>query len=88
MVYNTQNYWDFALYPSAGILKPTEHNISETGFVSAPQTKERHLLSWVPYKKLTSITALSYGRNRVGVSQASAEDGIRSSFRNVVFSSF
>jgi hypothetical protein len=34
---NTQNYWHFGLFPSHGILKKTtEHNILETGSVSAP----------------------------------------------------
>jgi hypothetical protein len=31
MVYNIQNYWDFELYPSSGILKPRKRNVSETG---------------------------------------------------------
>jgi hypothetical protein len=29
MVYNTQNYWVFGLYPSSGTLKTREHNVSE-----------------------------------------------------------
>jgi hypothetical protein len=34
MVYDTQDYWDFGLYPSSGILKNTEeHNFSGTGYV-------------------------------------------------------
>jgi hypothetical protein len=39
---------------------------------------------WVPYKELTSIT----GPNLVGVFPPPPDDGNRSSFRNVVFSSF
>jgi hypothetical protein len=27
MVYNTQNYWVFGLYPLSGILKTREHNV-------------------------------------------------------------
>jgi hypothetical protein len=34
MVYNTQNYWDFGLYPLSGIIKTREHDVSETGSVS------------------------------------------------------
>jgi hypothetical protein len=36
MVYNTQNYWVFALYTRtlSGILETIKHNISETGSVS------------------------------------------------------
>jgi hypothetical protein len=34
MVYNTQNYWVFGLYPSSGILKTRELDVSETGSVS------------------------------------------------------
>jgi hypothetical protein len=57
MVYNTRNYWVFGLHPSSGILKNTrEHNVSETGFVSVLRWGERHLLCWVRYKELTSIT--------------------------------
>jgi hypothetical protein len=35
MVYNTQDYGIFGLYPSSGILKDTqEHRFSETGSVT------------------------------------------------------
>jgi hypothetical protein len=34
MVFNTQNYWGFGLCPASGILETTNHNVSETGFVS------------------------------------------------------
>jgi hypothetical protein len=34
MVYNTQNYWDFGLCPTSGILESRKHNVSETGSVS------------------------------------------------------
>jgi hypothetical protein len=33
MVYNTQNYWVFGLFPSSGILENRKH-VSETGYVS------------------------------------------------------
>jgi hypothetical protein len=57
----------------------------------------RHLLCWVPYKNLTSVTkqpmscnnrlALCKVPNRVDVSLSSPEDRNRSSFRNDMFSS-
>jgi hypothetical protein len=34
LVSNTPNYYVFGLYPSSGILKTREHNVSETGSVS------------------------------------------------------
>jgi hypothetical protein len=34
MVYNTQNYWIFGLFPSSGILENRKHDVSETGSVS------------------------------------------------------
>jgi hypothetical protein len=34
MVYNTQNYWVFGLFPSSGILENRKHDVSETGSVS------------------------------------------------------
>jgi hypothetical protein len=34
MVYNTQIYWVFGLFPSSGILETGKHDVSETGCVS------------------------------------------------------
>jgi hypothetical protein len=34
MVYNIQNYWVFAPFPSSGILENTKHDVSETGSIS------------------------------------------------------
>jgi hypothetical protein len=34
MVYNTQNYWVFGLFPSSSILENRKHDVSETGSVS------------------------------------------------------
>jgi hypothetical protein len=34
MVYNTQNYRVFGLFPSSGILGTRKHDVSETGSVS------------------------------------------------------
>jgi hypothetical protein len=31
---SNQNYWGFGLFPSSGILKTREHNVSEIGYVS------------------------------------------------------
>jgi hypothetical protein len=34
MVYNTQNYWVFALLPSSGVLENRKHGVLKTGSVS------------------------------------------------------
>jgi hypothetical protein len=34
MVYNTQNYWVFGLFPSSNVLGTRKHDLSETGSVS------------------------------------------------------
>jgi hypothetical protein len=34
MVYHTQNYWVFGLFPSSGILGTRKHDVLETGSVS------------------------------------------------------
>jgi hypothetical protein len=34
MVYHTQNYWFFGLFPTSGILRSIKHDVSETGSVS------------------------------------------------------
>jgi hypothetical protein len=34
MVYNTENYWVFELFPPSGILENRKHDVSETGSVS------------------------------------------------------
>jgi hypothetical protein len=34
MVYNTQNYWVFGLFPSSGIVGTRKHDVSETRFIS------------------------------------------------------
>jgi hypothetical protein len=34
MMYNTQNYWVFGLFPSSGILENRKHDVLETGSVS------------------------------------------------------
>jgi hypothetical protein len=33
MVYNTQNYWVFGLFPPSGILENIKHDVSESGSV-------------------------------------------------------
>jgi hypothetical protein len=65
-MYNTQNYWAFGLCSSSGTLKTRERFGSWICF--RPQVRGRHLLWWVPYNELTSITALCKWPNRVGVS--------------------
>jgi hypothetical protein len=47
MVYNTQNYWGFGLYPSSGFNNYKEkdkHNVSETGSVSVLRWGETPIL--------------------------------------------
>jgi hypothetical protein len=43
MVYNTQNYWVFGLFSSAGILETRKHDISETS-----RSETRFLVSRIP----------------------------------------
>jgi hypothetical protein len=75
MVYNTQDYWVSWTLPSSGILETRKH-VSETGSAD--------LNHWIQSLRL----ALSTGPTWVGVfTPLSPEDGNRSSFRNVVFSS-
>jgi hypothetical protein len=76
---DTQNYWDFGLCPSSGIL----------------ETRKQHFGNWncfcpqVKGEDTYSIgLALSKGPDRVGVFPPSPEDGNRSRFQNIVFSSF
>jgi hypothetical protein len=79
MVYNTQNYWVFGLCPSSGFEIIRRKNTTFRKLDLFPSLGEgRHLLCWVPYKELTSIT----GRSRC---LPSPEEGNRSSFRNIVF---
>jgi hypothetical protein len=52
MVYNTQNYWVFAIFASSGILGTRKHNVSETGSVS--------VLRCVGGKTHTPVIEVSY----------------------------
>jgi hypothetical protein len=40
MVYNTENYWVFRLFPSTGILETRKQDVSETGSVSVLKWRE------------------------------------------------
>jgi hypothetical protein len=82
MVYNTQNYWVFGLFPSSGILENTFRKLDL--FPSSGEEGGEDTYSAGPqWLRL----ALSKGPNLVGVfTTAFIEDGNRSSFRNVVFS--
>jgi hypothetical protein len=51
MVYNTQNFWVFGLFPSSGTLENRKHDISETGSVSVL----RFLYSFAIYIKQISF---------------------------------
>jgi hypothetical protein len=93
MVYRTQNYWGFVLFPSSSILENKIHDDSET--VSVLMWRgEKTPTQLSPLEKLCKSDklvqwlrlALSTGPNWVGVfSPPSPEDGNRSSFRNVAF---
>jgi hypothetical protein len=41
MVYNTQNYWVFGLFPSFSIQENRKHDVSETGSVSLRWREEK-----------------------------------------------
>jgi hypothetical protein len=41
MVYRTQNYWVFGLFPLSGILGTRKHDVSETGSVSVFRCGEK-----------------------------------------------
>jgi hypothetical protein len=62
MVYNTQNYYDFGLCPSFGILETREHNVSENGSKSKSETKSKNsviLTLWLIYLKGIKFLYLS-----------------------------
>jgi hypothetical protein len=50
MVYNTQNYWVFQLFPSSGILESRKHDVLETGSLS--------ILRWKGEKTPTQLSPL------------------------------
>jgi hypothetical protein len=73
------------LCSSSGILNSFEMQHFENWVCFCLQVRGgKHLLCWVKWLKL----ALSSGPKRVGVFLSSPEDGNRSSFRNVVLSSY
>jgi hypothetical protein len=87
---NTQDYWVFRLLPSAGFLETRKHDVSETVsvYVLGWGGKTPTQLGPLERPKQWLRLALSKGpTNWVGVFAPSL-DGNRSSFRNVVFSSF
>jgi hypothetical protein len=56
MVYNTQNYWIFGLFPSSGTLENRKHDVPEIGSFSVLRlVGGRHLFISVPYKELTFL---------------------------------
>jgi hypothetical protein len=84
MVYNTQNHWVYGLCLSSRILNNLKKRFRNWIWLHLPVGVGGHLICWVPYKALTSITIC----NRVDISLPSPEDGNKSSFQNVVFSSY
>jgi hypothetical protein len=80
MVHETQNYWASGLCPSPGIL----YNITFRKLDLFPSSGEgRETPTLLGHLQRANL----YHWARVGVSLPSSEDGNRSSFRNVVFSS-
>jgi hypothetical protein len=51
MVYNTQNYWIFGLFPSSGILETRKHDVSETGSFFRPRVRGEDTYSVGSLKK-------------------------------------
>jgi hypothetical protein len=51
MVYITQNYWVFGLFPSSGILENGKHDVSEAGSVSVPQVRGEDIYLVGPLRK-------------------------------------
>jgi hypothetical protein len=48
MLYNTQNYWVFGLFPLSGILENTTFRKLDLFPSSGEGGGKRHLLSWAP----------------------------------------
>jgi hypothetical protein len=62
MVYNTQNYWVFELFPSSGILENRKHDVSETGSVSVLRwrgektpTQKRRVFCSLEYRTMEKV---------------------------------
>jgi hypothetical protein len=74
MVYAVQNYKVyFGLYPSSGVYKTKDHNVSETGSAS--------FLRWMGPDRPTQLGPLEWARS---ILPHPPEEGDRSSLRNVV----
>jgi hypothetical protein len=89
MVYNIQNYWGFWTFSIVRYLENRKHDVLETGSVSVLRWGERETPTQLGPLEIANqwlSLALSKGSYWVGVFP-SPEDGNRSSFRNVVFSS-
>jgi hypothetical protein len=66
----TQNYWVFGLFQSSGILVNRKYDVSETGSVSVLRWRGRkHLLSWVTWKELISITGQQWLNSCVNLTE-------------------
>jgi hypothetical protein len=51
MMYNTQIYWVFGLYPSSGILETRKHNVSETD----PVSETLYFFLFLEYRTLDKV---------------------------------
>jgi hypothetical protein len=79
MVYHTQSYWVFGLFPSYGIQGTRKHDVSEIGSVSFLRCGG---------KTPTQLSPLDIAQLNHNVSRCllpTPEEGNRSSFRNKVF---
>jgi hypothetical protein len=56
MVYNTQNYWVFGLFPLSGILENRKHDVSETGYVSIHRCGGKDTYSVEPLRKRLALS--------------------------------
>jgi hypothetical protein len=60
MVFSTQNYWVFGLYPSSGILETRKYDVSETGSVSVLRWRgEKTPTQLGPLERETEIDPVS-----------------------------
>jgi hypothetical protein len=56
MVYNTQNYWILGIFHRPVFKRLENTTFRKLDLFSSSGEVGRHILSWVPWKELTSIT--------------------------------
>lgn len=55
MVYNTQNYWVYGLFPSPAILETRKHGASETASVSVLRWGGKTPTQWGPLERANQL---------------------------------